>query len=87
MLFILLFRGKKTPAKLDSSSHKLCGIEACIIALGICDAQIIFLCYPPPSKTNKKFKMEKLGFLSLKKKGWLVFIVSCNVFSFFIYFN
>lgn len=74
MLFILLFRGKKTPAKLDSGSHKLCGIEACIIALGICDAQIIFLCYPPPSKTNKKNQDGKVGVSKLKKKkvGWFL---------------
>lgn len=50
---------EKDSAKPNSSFQKLCGIEACLIALGICDVQIIFLLYPSPSiTTTKKFKDE-----------------------------
>lgn len=38
---------------------------------------------PLPKQTNKKNQDGKVGVSKLKKKkGWLVFIVSCNVFSF-----
>lgn len=46
---------EKDSTKPNSSFHKSCGIEACLIAHGICDVQIIFHLYPSPSIT-KKFK-------------------------------
>lgn len=46
------FLGGTPPHKLSSGFRKLCGVEACLIAFEICDAQIIFFFHPFPKQAE-----------------------------------